>query len=131
MQRELILSIVTIKINGKDYQVACGDGEEERLHMLANEVDERLQSIVFPMKNKPNEAMSLLLTNLLMADELSEKQKEIEEIQQESKKAIARASVKRDSGEADARIAEMENAMAATMNEIAARLEKITDEIEA
>ncbi len=125
------MSIVTIKINGKDYQVACGDGEEERLHMLANEVDERLQSIVFPMKNKPNEAMSLLLTNLLMADELSEKQKEIEEIQQESKKAIARASVKRDSGEADARIAEMENAMAATMNEIAARLEKITDEIEA
>ena len=125
------MPIVSIKINGKDYQVACDDGEEERLHTLAAEVDERIQSIVFPMKNKPNEAMALLLANLMMVDELTEKQKEIEEIHMESKRAVARASVKRDGNEADARIAEMESAMAATIDEIAARLEKITDEIEA
>lgn len=124
------MSVVSIKVNGKDYQVACDNGEEDRLVALAAEVDERIQSIVFGMKSKPSEAMAMLLAALMMADELSEKDKEIDQLAADSKKAIARASVRRDGGDTDARLAEMEAAMAATMEEIASRIEKIADQIE-
>jgi len=124
------LSVVSIKVNGKDYSVACDNGEEERLIALAAEVDERVQSIVFGMKSKPNEAMGILLAALMMADELYEKTKENQELETEARKAIARASVRRSQGDTDGRIAEMEAAMAATMEEIAARIEKIADQIE-
>lgn len=124
------MSVVAIKVNGKDYQVACDNGEEDRLLTLAAEVDERIQSITFGMKSKPNEAMGILLAALMMADELAEKTRENEELAVESKRAVARASVKRDSGDAEARLAEMEAAMAATMEEIAARIEKIADQVE-
>lgn len=124
------MSVVAIKVNGKDYSVACDNGEEERLIALAAEVDERVQSIVFGMKNKPNEAMGLLLAALMMADEIAEKTKENKELEAEARKAIARASVRRGQGDADGRMAEMEAAMAATMEEIASRIEKIADQIE-
>lgn len=124
------MSVVSIKVNGKDYSVACDNGEEERLIALAAEVDERVQSIVFGMKSKPNEAMGILLAALMMADELYEKTKENQELETEARKAIARASVRRSQGDTDGRIAEMEAAMAATMEEIAARIEKIADQIE-
>ena len=130
-QRGFSLSIVPIRINGKDYQVACDDGEEDRLLMLAGEVDDRIQSLIFNMKNKPGEPMALLLAGLMMSDELIEKQKEIDDLQQEIKRLVARANVKRGHESGDTRIAEMELAMAATMDEIAARIEKITDQIEA
>jgi len=125
------LSVVSIRVNGKDYQVACDDGEEERLRLLADEVHERIQSLAFGMKAKPTESMALLLAGLMMADELSEKQKEIDGLAAESKRAIARASVKNDSYTNDVRMAEIEAALAATMEEIATRIEKIADKVQA
>lgn len=125
------MPVVSIRVNGKEYQVACDEGEEERLHQLAAEVDERIQSLVFNMKNKPGESLALLLGALMMADELNEKDKEIEAVAAEAKRAVARASVRGNPGEADARLAEMEAAMAETMEDIAGRIEKIVAQIEA
>lgn len=131
------MAVVPIRINGKDYQVACDDGEEDRLHMLAGEVDDRIQTLIFNMKNKPSEPMSLLLAGLMMSDEVIEKQKEIESLQQkivtleqEMKKMTARMKVKQDYGDDGVRIAEMESAMADTMEEIAMRIEKMANRIE-
>ena len=125
------MSIVSVRVNGKDYKVACDDGEEDRLQLLAGEVDDRIQSLIFGMKNKPGETMSLLLAGLMMADELSEKQKEMDNLAAESKRAVARASVKREGEGAEARLAEMEAAMAVTMEEIAERIERIAGRIDA
>lgn len=124
------MAVVSIRVNGKDYKVACGEGEEERLRVLADELDERVQTLNVDMAHKPGEAMGLLLAGLMLADELSEKQREIEELAAEAKRAVARASVKRDFPDHDTRMADMEAAMAATMEEIAGRIEKLADKIE-
>ncbi len=113
------MPIVAIRLAGKTYQVACGEGEEERLHQLAQEVQDRINTLEFNMKNKPGEVMSLLLSALMLADELSEKQKEIDDL-----RANPAASID------DGRMARMEAAMIATMEEIASRVEKMAERVE-
>ena len=125
------MAIVTIRINGRDYQVACDNGQEDHLRELAEDVHERVSALIMRMKDNPGEAMPLLLAALTMSDELIENQKEIEKLAAEIKrlkKLIEENPAPAQSD--DARMAEMEAAMALTMNEIAARIEKIADQVE-
>lgn len=116
------MTAVTIRVGDRDYRIACDDGQEEHLRFLADEVDDRVRSLLFGMNNNPGEAMALLMTALTMADELTELKKENERLS-------ARAPL--DMGEADEqRMREMEAAMAATLDEIAGRIEKIADQVE-
>ncbi|MCE2926706.1 MAG: cell division protein ZapA [Rickettsiales bacterium] len=115
------MPVLSIRVAGKDYQVACGEGEEDRLRQLADEVDERVLSLVHGMKQKPSEPMALLLAALMLTDELSEKQKEIEALRRESPVSITHDA---------ARLAQVEQALAATMHDMAARIERLTDSIE-
>ncbi len=77
------MAIVHIRVNGRDYDIACDDGQEEQLRLLADEVDDRVRALVFSMGNHPGEAMALLLASLTMADEIIENKKEIEKISTE------------------------------------------------
>jgi cell division protein ZapA len=116
------MAAVTIKVGGRDYRIACDDGQEEYLRMLADEVDDRVRSLVFGMDNNPGEGLSLLLAALAMADELSELKKENEKLRRQSPSNAPRAD--------ENRILEMEAAMAATLEEIAGRIERIADQVE-
>ena len=65
---------VTIMIDGRNYGIACDDGQEPRVKALGNYVDERLRQLVGG--NASSKAQSMVLTSLLLADEvfdLSEK----------------------------------------------------------
>ncbi len=62
---------VELDVGGRRYEVACRDGEEERLRMLARMVDNRATDVVRSI-GRGNEARELLLTALLLADELDE-----------------------------------------------------------
>ena len=42
---------VTVQINGRNYQVACGDGEQERISGLAAFVDGKVQELVGSLGN--------------------------------------------------------------------------------
>jgi len=123
------MSIVQIRVNGKEYSVACDDGQEEQLRFLADEVDDRIRSLVFSMGSNPGEGMALLLTALTMADELIENKKEIEKIAAEVNRL---GSLVNDDQKAaqDTRLVEIEHAMVVTLEEIAQRIEKIADQIE-
>jgi len=116
------LPVVSIRVAGRDYQVACGEGEEDRLRLLADEVDERIASLTYGMKQPPAEPMALLLAALMLADELSEKQKEIEKTQA--------VSPSLDEMQDAARLAQVEQALAATMHDMAERIERLADSIE-
>ncbi|MDX2113434.1 MAG: cell division protein ZapA [Alphaproteobacteria bacterium] len=116
------MPIVAIRVAGRDYQVACGDGEEDRLRQLADEVDERIISLTYGMKQTPSEPMALLLAALMLSDELSEKQKEIDFLR-------AQPPALSESQDA-ARLAQVEQALAATMHDMATRIEKLADSIE-
>lgn len=120
------MAVVHIRINGRDYSIACDDGQEEQLRLLADEVDERIRSLVFRMGGNPGEEMALLLTALTMADEIIENKKEIEKMAGERKLNRSPAPDRR----SEERIQEIEAAMSATLEDIAQRIEKIAEQVE-
>lgn len=60
---------VNISINGKQYGIACDDGQEQRVMDLANFVDGRLKEIASAGAGT-NDSHLLVLTSIVMADEL-------------------------------------------------------------
>lgn len=62
---------VTVQINGRNYQVACGDGEQERISGLAAFVDGKVQELVGSLGNIGDQRL-LVMASLLLADELWE-----------------------------------------------------------
>ncbi|NIY75936.1 cell division protein ZapA [Thalassospira sp. HF15] len=60
---------VSIRINGRSYDIACDDGQEDRIHALAKYVDERVKEISDAV-GQIGEQRLLVMTSLLIADEL-------------------------------------------------------------
>ncbi len=122
------MAIVPIRINGKEYHIACDDGQEEHLRTLSFDLDERVNQLAYQMGGDPGEVMSLLLAGLMMADESIENKKEIDRLGKEVRaltKTAGQARQTSDSG----RMAEMENAMLDTLGELAGRIERMADQI--
>lgn len=101
------MATLTILVNGRQYSLACDDGQEEHLRRLADEVDERARSLTSRMNGQATEVMGLLLASLTLADELIETKR----------KTIPKEVYN-------------EDAVAQTINEIAARIENIADSLE-
>ena len=64
------MSDVTIQINGRSYQIACEDDQEDHLRRLAEFVESRLQDVVSTVGQVGQDRL-LVMTSLLIADELS------------------------------------------------------------
>lgn len=62
---------VSININGRDYNIACADGEEEHVSKLAGQVAVRVEQLAGTV-GQLGEARMLLMACLVFADELSE-----------------------------------------------------------
>ena len=60
---------VTVKINGHEYDVACGPGQEGRTRELAGYVDTRVKELVGQLGNLGDQRL-LLLASLHFVDEL-------------------------------------------------------------
>lgn len=67
------MASVDVTINGHRYQIACDDGEEQRLARLAEFVDERVQDLVVAV-GQVGDTRLLVMTSLMIADELYEAQ---------------------------------------------------------
>lgn len=64
---------VTLTVNNRSFNLACAEGDEERLQNLASYVDERLQAIASSgVVRKESDLMAL--TAIVLADELFEAQ---------------------------------------------------------
>jgi cell division protein ZapA len=122
------MSIVAIRINGKDYQVACDDGQEEHLRSLAFDLDERVGQLAYQMGGNPGEVMSLLLAGLMMSDEVAENKREVDRLSQELRQLTAALGQARQA--AGPRQAEVERTMLSTLTELANRIEKMADQLE-
>jgi cell division protein ZapA len=119
------MAVVSIKIGGREYHLACDDGQEEHLRLLADDVDERVRDLTARMGGSTGEVMALLLAAITMADELIENKREIEKL---SANVRPFSAVPAESGESGAVYSE--TAMATTLDEIAERIEKIAQRIE-
>ncbi len=62
---------VTVTINGRNYPVACNSGEEGRIGELARYVDGKVKAFAQEF-GAVGEARLLLLTALVLADEVAE-----------------------------------------------------------
>lgn len=60
-----------LQVGGRGYDLACRDGEEEKLRALARMVDAKVAEAARAV-GVGNEARVLLLAGLLLADELAE-----------------------------------------------------------
>ncbi len=115
---------VTLKINNRGYGLSCDEGQESRLEELAVYVDSRLQDI----KNSgaaTNESHLLVLTSLVLADEIYELRDELSIMQQQLQNARAGLPVQQYNG-----IPPEEEAMIAqSIENIANRIENIAERI--
>ena len=119
------MATIPVRINGKDYQIACDDGQEEHLRALSFDLDERITQLAYQMGGNPGEVMSLVLAGLMMSDEAIENKKEIEQLSGEVRQLTKTLSQARPTVNG-AKLVEMENAIAETLNEVAGRIERMS-----
>jgi len=105
---------IAITVNGRNYRVTCGEGEEARLQALARDFDARVQTLVRAV-GQAGEAQLLLVTGLMLADQLDEVRAELE-------RARAAPPPPRDDG--------AERQATALIDGLAQRIEAIAEELE-
>jgi len=116
---------VTVKINGYAYTVGCEDGQEPHLLSMAEQVENRVNSIK-AIGGNSGEARLLVLAALLMADELHDLRIEVEGL-----RATAARAARRDAKErpADAP-AKAEPELTRKLGRLAVRAEEIASGLE-
>ncbi|MHB1219420.1 MAG: cell division protein ZapA [Alphaproteobacteria bacterium] len=107
---------VSVTINGRAYQIACDDGQEEHLRQLAGYIDRRVAELVAAM-GQIGDMRLLVMVSLLIADELSEVTRQLDDTRKTSNDALSTAT------KADAKAALALEGIAARIEDIAARLE--------
>lgn len=107
------MSMVDITFNGRKHQVQCGDGEEPRLRRLAAYIDSCAGKLL-QQHGQLSDAKVLLLTSLLVADELSDAYEEIKRLRTQAAEQDRRA----------------EEEAAQALDRVAARLEQLAATLE-
>jgi cell division protein ZapA len=64
------MPLVEVVVNGREYQVACDVGQEDRLRELAQSFDKRVQVLASSV-GQVGDARLLLMAGLVLSDELS------------------------------------------------------------
>lgn len=62
---------IDVTINGRNYQIACDDGQEAHLEQLGEYVDRRVRELVAAV-GQVGDSRLLVMVSLLIADELAE-----------------------------------------------------------
>lgn len=120
------MGTMTVNILGRDYPIACDDGQEAHLGKLTQMVNDRVNKLSQEMGRGPESTM-LVYTALMLADELQDARNDVKMLRNELN-ALSDANT---SDVSSTRIQEMENAMVDSMNHIADRIEKIAQQLEA
>ena len=78
---------ISISVNNKAYDIACGDGEEEHVQKLASYLDEQVQSIR-RAAGSVDEARLLIMAGLTVCDQLANSYAKIDDLSVEYENAI-------------------------------------------
>jgi len=112
------LAQVEIKINGRDYRIACEDGQESHLSSLAKYLDGKVGELAKEV-GQIGDTSLMVMAGLLVTDELSDLREEIED---------ARNQAARDTQSA---IDNTEDKLAAQIDALATRIEKVASALAA
>lgn len=111
------MSTVRAQVYGKEYVLACDDGQERHLGQLVQQVNERTERLGAHLGRIPDSLM-MLYGALMLADELHEAKAEVARMRQHVQSAGALTS-------SAAPNVELEATMASTLQDIATRIETI------
>jgi len=112
------MATVTVSINGRNYRMACDDGQEEHLTRLAKDLDQRIEQLRRDFGEIGDMRLTVMAA-LTIADELSEQRGQLRRIEDEL------ASLQDARAIAADRVKVTENAIAAAFNSAAERIEKL------
>ena len=110
---------VSINIRGRQYQIACDDGQEAHLARLGRYLDQRAEQ-VSASAGSVSDALLLVMVSLMVADELADTSAELESLNTSSGNAT-QARAAREEAEKD--VVKAMNGLAERIERIAARLE--------
>ena len=79
---------VDVAINGRTYQIACGDGEEAHLAQLGEYIDRRVKELVAAV-GQVGDSRLLVMVSLMIADELAETYAELKKTTTEAESAVS------------------------------------------
>ena len=104
---------VEIKINGRDYRIACEDGQESHLSNLAKYLDAKVNDLVEEV-GQIGDTSLMVMAGLLITDELSDTRDELEEARNETAR------------ETQSAVDTTEERVAAQVDALAERIEKLS-----
>jgi cell division protein ZapA len=113
---------VSVTINGRQFRMACEDGEEDHLTRLAEDLDSRI-SRLRDRFGEIGDTRLTVMAALTLADELSETKEKITRLEPEL------ASLQDASAASADRTQMTQAAVAAALNTAAERIENITREL--
>ena len=116
------MSQVNVTINGRQFRMACEDGQEGHLQQLAKDLDERIVALRGQF-GEIGDARLTVMAALMVADELSETVKRLKRIETE------RAALQDARAADDMRTQTVQNAMVAAFNTAAERIEGLAKKL--
>ncbi|MEM5519374.1 cell division protein ZapA [Sulfitobacter sp. AS59] len=122
---------VTISIGGRQFEVACQEGEESYLHAAAKMLDDEAQVLSDQVGRMP-EARMLLMAGLLLADKTASVEDQVGEVRAQLAEREAELAKLRDTVVEPERIEVPVVPQAVTdgLAEMAARAESLAQEVE-
>lgn len=109
---------VSVTINGRQYRMACDDGQESHLTRLAHELDERIERLRTEFGEIGDMRLTVMAA-LTLSDELADARERTQRLEQE-------VAVLQDTGQAAAERAQAtQTAIVAAFNSAAERVETV------
>ena len=113
---------VTVTLNGRQYTVACGEGEEQHLLDLATYYDKQIKLLSEEI-GQVGDTRLLLLGGLMIADQLSDMVARVDELRSEVNRLKGeRTTLEHRAANAEGRVCEVLEAATRRVGEIAERL---------
>ena len=120
----MTMKTLTAHVYGKDYALACDAGQEQHLANLVQQVNGRTQKLEKAV-GKLSEPLMLLYTALMLADELYDAQT----AHNRTKDELIRTQGQLNAAGDSAKIAALEEDMADSLQELAARIEGLAEKL--
>ena len=120
------MKTVQAQVYGKEYTLACDEGQEAHLAQLVQQINARSERLTKAVGRLPESTM-LLYTALMVADELHDAQKELATLRAElaaTQRAVATNS-------SDAHLAALEETLAANIEEFTSRINSLAEKLAA
>ncbi len=113
------MSHVNVSIGGRQYRMACEDGQEAHLQSLARDLDRRIDELRGKF-GEIGDTRLIVMAALTIADELSEKTRRLDQLQGELSASQATRTIATERAQAT------QAAVIAALNAASERIERVT-----